>query len=314
MASRFGDWISRAPWRRRRERPAPPPPIPYMQFSPMQLTNPIIPPWIREAWILSPDRMIYRNTRTGEERSRQVIIQGIPIVTSIEAPEGSFVVRSDGTYQALQAPNRPDVDIYVDRLNQPFLGVDFAAPGAVELSASTVQVRAQNPARNYFEYFANLAQDYLSPMNYNWMGDELREYLALRVNPAAPDPVQRKINGEIAWLQHMHHRALQQARWQAHDRAKALVEELFGAETQDDRGCIRVESTLFPNRLYWIPREGDMVIVQEPRTLLGDKQGFSLCAGPGGCPGPDKAIAQALFLAADEKAFLAVAIPYGRIP
>jgi hypothetical protein len=127
--------------------------------------------------------------------------------------------------------------------------------------------------------------------------------------PPDPYPLQEKIEDERLWIQTMHISAMQRAAIEAYRRSTALMHDLCGVPSappqQLDR--LRIESRKLPGRVYHVSCEGDMVYVEEPNST--GRWSFTLCAGPLHCPGPDIAIAQALFLIAAEDSFLAVAVP-----
>ncbi|MGH2620331.1 MAG: hypothetical protein ACRDHG_07145 [Anaerolineales bacterium] len=89
---------------------------------------------------------------------------------------------------------------------------------------------------------------------------------------------------------------------EAEQRARALLEELFGAEIEPTEDFMEVVSGLHPGRRYRIPRAG-MVQVWD-----GGQYSHKLCAGCQGLPEGDSVIARRLLLELNEAAFLQTAV------
>ena len=219
---------------------------------------------------------------------------------------------------------------------QPFAAYAYAANNAAANLANAIS--AGDRRRSWVLGGWRLYADYATPRRLDGTAISSMPWPSITVSPSdqwiyrnssqipAPDPVDLKIQCERAWMIGMADRAYNRARLRATERARDLLTELFGGQTTVRGDYIVIPSKLHAGRVYSVETIGNMV-----RVLPGsnDREGspytscrcgtcrdiprtnrtYRLCAAPeGGLPGPDVAIAQALFLAADEAEFLRSAV------
>ena len=203
------------------------------------------------------------------------------------------------------------------------ISVGDSSEAAALPAYNTIVISGPTTAVNFTEGFGgSITLDFGSSVYYTGTSNTTiinnayyQEYAAEMIYHNAPtihqfraelNEVDRKIYDERGWIQRMSNRAKKRLRAQATECAKLLLEELFGYDLVEDGKYLRVNSKLHRDREYRIPVRGAMV-----KVLEEGKQTHVLCAHPSlsfGCPRPDHAIAQKLFLEASEKEFLDIAI------